>query len=592
MATENQNVHELVADDDPTAELEALTIRHAFGPKDPDLESDANTFDIEMLDGEVHDGVSVANLKSDLKTRSETIERLQFDIEQLHAKWLGLETEIKAREEVTSNLNAELKSAARKLERKETLLEKRDLTIRTLKSEIRDRESEVRELQQLADRYLAEKTELEAGDEITVAREQVARLEGELSRQTAELAELDAQQRRTESYADQLRRQLSDINEQIDAAQAEQLRATEAAASAESKLREFEQEHSVAIERAESLAEQLRQAEEAHAAEVQTLRSELGEAEEAIATHRKAAEDLTTDLRDTRGSKDELEKALAEREKELRALQEGLEKAEQTIFESQQKNDALAADLDKARASRDELEQKVSSHDEELRTLRFELGEAEQTIADNQKVNDELASDLVHTRGFKEELEKNLAMREEESSRRIEELEKQVDKLNASVSDYEEKLGKKSDAINCLLAELAKKSQEIDSIGEMEDVIQEIDVRMSERIDDRSPPPADRVTRLLVGKIDEQELRFPLFKDRLTIGRTQQNDIQLDAPYISRRHAVVATEGEATRVIDWGSKNGVYVNSRRVTEHFLKNGDIVTIGNAKFRYEERPKRDA
>jgi len=29
-----------------------------------------------------------------------------------------------------------------------------------------------------------------------------------------------------------------------------------------------------------------------------------------------------------------------------------------------------------------------------------------------------------------------------------------------------------------------------------------------------------------------------------------------------------------------------------VTEHFLKNGDIVTIGNAHFRYEERTKRDS
>jgi pSer/pThr/pTyr-binding forkhead associated (FHA) protein len=43
-------------------------------------------------------------------------------------------------------------------------------------------------------------------------------------------------------------------------------------------------------------------------------------------------------------------------------------------------------------------------------------------------------------------------------------------------------------------------------------------------------------------------------------------------------------------VIDWGSKNGVFVNSKRVTEHFLENGDTVTIGTADFRYEERPKR--
>ncbi|KPK12893.1 MAG: hypothetical protein AMJ68_00150 [Acidithiobacillales bacterium SG8_45] len=100
------------------------------------------------------------------------------------------------------------------------------------------------------------------------------------------------------------------------------------------------------------------------------------------------------------------------------------------------------------------------------------------------------------------------------------------------------------------------------------------------------------MSRVLIGKVGEQELRFPLFKKRLTIGRTQQNDIQLQAPHISRRHAVVMTEGDVTRVIDWGSKNGVYVNSNRVTEHFLASGDVVTIGDARFRYEERPKRDS
>jgi pSer/pThr/pTyr-binding forkhead associated (FHA) protein len=130
----------------------------------------------------------------------------------------------------------------------------------------------------------------------------------------------------------------------------------------------------------------------------------------------------------------------------------------------------------------------------------------------------------------------------------------------------------------------------MDSIGEMENVIQEIDDCMSERIDDR-PPDRDRVTRLLIGRIDDQELRFPLFKDKLTIGRTKQNDIQLNAQHVSRRHAVITTEGDVARVVDWGSKNGVYVNSKRVTEHFLKNGDIVTIGIAEFRYEELRKRD-
>ena len=102
----------------------------------------------------------------------------------------------------------------------------------------------------------------------------------------------------------------------------------------------------------------------------------------------------------------------------------------------------------------------------------------------------------------------------------------------------------------------------------------------------------ERITRVLIGSIGDKELRFPLFKNRLTIGRTEENDIQLKESYISRNHAVVLTEGDRTRVIDWGSKNGVHVNSVRIKEHFLSNGDIITVGNTKFRYEERQKRDA
>jgi pSer/pThr/pTyr-binding forkhead associated (FHA) protein len=81
-----------------------------------------------------------------------------------------------------------------------------------------------------------------------------------------------------------------------------------------------------------------------------------------------------------------------------------------------------------------------------------------------------------------------------------------------------------------------------------------------------------------------------LFKDRLTIGRTVHNDIQLNAAYISRRHAAIVTDEDGTRIIDSGSKNGVYVNSKRVTKQILKNGDVVTIGSAEFKFEERPKR--
>ena len=184
-----------------------------------------------------------------------------------------------------------------------------------------------------------------------------------------------------------------------------------------------------------------------------------------------------------------------------------------------------------------------------------------------------------------------------QSQQRIERLEGELVRVSGVAHKLEEKLEDRGNAIRMLLEELAQKSQQLESIDNNGGIIAAIDDRIAEQfeeVEEGAPLSArsgDRVTRVLLGRIGDKLLRFPLFKDRLTIGRTSDNDIQLNAPFISRRHAVVTTDGERTRVIDWGSKNGVFVNTEQVTEHFLKNGDIVTVGSAHFRYDERPKRD-
>jgi DNA repair ATPase RecN len=236
-----------------------------------------------------------------------------------------------------------------------------------------------------------------------------------------------------------------------------------------------------------------------------------------------------------------------------------------------------------------------SRHEEEIRILRFELGEAQDTVIESEELSSQLASDLVDARGFKDELEKMLHESEEQSSEKLDRMQKQLSKLKREAQSYEQKLTTKSEAITVLLAELAKKTQQIDSIGEIENVIHDIDERISERsadIEEQARKVAsERVSKVLVGTVGDQVLRFPLFKERLTIGRTDDNDIQLKVAYISRRHAVIQTDKTETRIIDWGSKNGLYVNSEKITEHVLGHGDVITVGNARFRYEEHRKRE-
>ena len=53
---------------------------------------------------------------------------------------------------------------------------------------------------------------------------------------------------------------------------------------------------------------------------------------------------------------------------------------------------------------------------------------------------------------------------------------------------------------------------------------------------------------------------------------------------------MIAIDDNVTRIIDLGSRNGVYVNKKRITEKFLRSGDVITIGLTHLRYEERAKR--
>ncbi len=63
----------------------------------------------------------------------------------------------------------------------------------------------------------------------------------------------------------------------------------------------------------------------------------------------------------------------------------------------------------------------------------------------------------------------------------------------------------------------------------------------------------------------------------VSIGRTHDNDIPIDNPGVSAAHAVIWSQGEAFLIKDVGSKNGTYVNGRKISTHQLEYGDVITI---------------
>ncbi len=77
---------------------------------------------------------------------------------------------------------------------------------------------------------------------------------------------------------------------------------------------------------------------------------------------------------------------------------------------------------------------------------------------------------------------------------------------------------------------------------------------------------------------------IPLSKDRMTIGRKANNDIQIDNMAISGEHAAVVTILNDSFLEDLNSTNGTMVNGQAVKKHFLKDGDVIELGKYKMKY--------
>jgi predicted RNA-binding Zn-ribbon protein involved in translation (DUF1610 family) len=70
----------------------------------------------------------------------------------------------------------------------------------------------------------------------------------------------------------------------------------------------------------------------------------------------------------------------------------------------------------------------------------------------------------------------------------------------------------------------------------------------------------------------------PLQEGWTRLGRSLAAHVRFDDPTVSRRHALLHREGDAVRVLDDRSLNGVWVNGQRVDWLELEDGDELTVG--------------
>lgn len=282
--------------------------------------------------------------------------------------------------------------------------------------------------------------------------------------------------------------------------------------------------------------------------------AELAGTSAELATVRREAAEIWTEL--------ETQSALT------RAREEALASAHQTVADLQSTTEELQRALTEATNKIQRL--CAASHDDTqlLMARNTELAAANQQLEEQQPLIRSLEQAIrardVLVEGLRGEV------RTAQDERAI--MASQLDKTRLRAKAMAQQIFQKDNRIATLKADLAVHTEALAAIR-----------RDVSRVEGGPEAlAADHAERALA-PVDHEGDVIVLNRKVMSIGRTNDNDIFIPSKMISRHHARLLVGPNAVIVEDAGSTNGCYVNDQQVKQHVLHEGDVLTIGDRKFR---------
>jgi DNA-binding winged helix-turn-helix (wHTH) protein len=104
--------------------------------------------------------------------------------------------------------------------------------------------------------------------------------------------------------------------------------------------------------------------------------------------------------------------------------------------------------------------------------------------------------------------------------------------------------------------------------------------RLTERTSPEAPgrPPSSIQSRLAEYRLMRGRRAFTLVSGENSIGRDPDSTVQVDHAAVSRRHARIVVVDPTATIEDLGSRNGTFVNGRRISRADLHDGAILGLG--------------
>lgn len=326
-------------------------------------------------------------------------------------------------------------------------------------------------------------------------------------------------------------------------------------------------------------------------------------------------------LRASDAQREELRARLQQAQAELAALvQQRAQQEAAQAAQAQRAGDGQEVALERSQADLAELQRRVTRHEETLRHAEGRRYIFDSMLREREQLADELSAQLAAQREQQHALEQRLAQQDQQvqahtqqlitdgaaALTRTGELEAELRRVRAELDDaqaaalaaqrrvarFETDLADHASVADTLREQLRSAESANESLrGDLaaaEDLIRSRESELAQlaarqaRVESSEPAPDTR-ERMLVRTEGDEGIVHVLGR-RTTVGRTPDNDLRIDADYISRHHAVVLNAAGGTIVEDLDSTNGVFVNNVRVARRQLNPGDLVTFGKTTFRY--------
>lgn len=107
-------------------------------------------------------------------------------------------------------------------------------------------------------------------------------------------------------------------------------------------------------------------------------------------------------------------------------------------------------------------------------------------------------------------------------------------------------------------------------------------VRVDDIIDPNAPV-VDQTPKLIVTLSGGRPREVRLTEKRALIGRSDLSDIVIPDQFASNQHALLIRDQNAVVIVDLKSRNGTFVNSRRVQSKVLLHNDIIAVGDHRLK---------